>query len=179
MLEKVRKILNNFLNKAVPRRDRLPFLFLAAAGVFNHFLYEWTGSAFAALSCPVNESVWEHLKLLFFPFLIWCVWNYMLKKPGPASYFYDCGIAVVCGMASIVVLFYTYTGCLGKDFLVLDILIFLVGILVSLRVMHRAGRRLSTVPPITVTYAGWAVFVICFFVFTCYPPDIPLFFPYG
>lgn len=178
MLKRLKKYLNKFLNKTIPAGDRLPFLFLVLAGMLNHFLYEWTGSALAALSCPVNESVWEHLKLLFFPFLVWCVWNYLLKKPKPAPYFYYCGISVACGMASIIVLFYTYTGCLGKNFFVLDILIFLIGILVSLRVVHKAERHFYAVPSITVIYGGWAALVMCFFVFTCYPPDIPLFFPY-
>ena len=42
--------------------------FVLAAGSLAHFLYDWTGSnAIAGLFVPVNESVWEHMKLLFFP----------------------------------------------------------------------------------------------------------------
>ncbi len=154
------------------------FFFLAAAGVLNHFLYEWTGSAVTALFCPVNESTWEHLKLLFFPFLFQMIWNYIRKKPKPAAYFYYSGISVLCGMVSIIALFYTYTGCIGKNFLIMDILIFFAGVWVSLKSMHKTAEHLHIVPSITVTYAGWLILVLCFFVFTCYPPDIPLFFPY-
>lgn len=46
-------------------------------GVINHFLYEWTGNnSFIALFCATNESTWEHLKLLFFPYLIWVIVSY-------------------------------------------------------------------------------------------------------
>ena len=47
------------------------FLFVAAAGSLLHFLYEYSGqNPLAACISPVNESTWEHLKLLFFPYLV-------------------------------------------------------------------------------------------------------------
>lgn len=39
-------------------------------GVALHFLYDWFPSPLAALFSPINESVWEHLKLLFWPMLL-------------------------------------------------------------------------------------------------------------
>lgn len=181
MHKKINSERNMAFGKIIPAKDRLPFFFLAAAGVLNHFLYEWTGSGAVALFCPVNESTWEHLKLLFFPFLFWTIWGYIRKKPGTDktdSYIFRSGISVLGGMLSILVLFYTYTGCIGRNFLVMDILIFLAGILISLRIMRRGVRHIFFIPPVTVTYAGWAGVLLCFFVFTCYPPDIPLFFPF-
>lgn len=41
----------------------------AAAGTALHFLYEVSPNLISALLSPVNESVWEHLKLLFWPTL--------------------------------------------------------------------------------------------------------------
>ena len=39
----------------------------AAAGTALHFLYDWLPHPLTALIAPVNESPWEHLKLLFWP----------------------------------------------------------------------------------------------------------------
>ena len=40
-------------------------------GTLFHFLFELLGqNAFVGLFTPVNESVWEHLKLIYFPFII-------------------------------------------------------------------------------------------------------------
>ena len=152
------------------------FIFIAAAGTLNHFLYEWTGSPFAAFFCPVNESVWEHLKLLFFPFLFWSLWNYIRKKPDASSYFFYHFLAIICGMLSILVLFYTYTGIIGKNFLLLDILTFLLGILITLHMIPRLRRYFSSVPSVEAVYTAWMAVILCFFIFTCFPPDIPLFF---
>ena len=40
-------------------------------GTLAHFVYDWSGqNSFIGLLTPVNESTWEHMKLLFFPMLI-------------------------------------------------------------------------------------------------------------
>ena len=44
------------------------FLFTAAVGALLHFTYDWSGgTVLAAAFSAVNESTWEHMKLLFFP----------------------------------------------------------------------------------------------------------------
>lgn len=44
------------------------FIFISVLGVLLHFTYEWSGdNAVVGLFSAVNESTWEHLKLLFFP----------------------------------------------------------------------------------------------------------------
>ena len=41
----------------------------AALGVLLHFLWQWLPNPVLALVSPVRESVWEHVKLLYFPLL--------------------------------------------------------------------------------------------------------------
>lgn len=166
-------------NKCLPRKDWPAFAFTAAAGTFNHFLYEWTGSALTACFCPVNESVWEHLKLLFFPFLFWCLWNYLCTRPRASAYFFYRLLSSLSGMLFIVTFFYTYTGIIGRNFLFIDILTFLLGIIVTLRSIPIFTKRFPCVPSAAFTYTAWVIVVLCFFTFTCFPPDLPLFYTYG
>lgn len=53
-----------------PKRQ-LVITWLAAllAGFVLHFVYQWQPNAVTALFSPVNESLWEHIKLIFWPFL--------------------------------------------------------------------------------------------------------------
>ena len=53
-----------------PKRQ-LTVTWIAAilAGCVLHFLYGWWPNALTALFSPVNESLWEHVKLVFWPFL--------------------------------------------------------------------------------------------------------------
>ena len=44
------------------------------AGAALHFLYGWLPNGFTALVSPVCESLWEHVKLLFWPYLLAALW---------------------------------------------------------------------------------------------------------
>lgn len=47
-------------------------IFATIMGTLAHFLYDWSGkNRVVGLFTPVNESVWEHMKLLFFPMLLY------------------------------------------------------------------------------------------------------------
>ena len=49
-------------------------LFVIITGTLSHFFYDWSGnSRIAGFVTPVNESVWEHMKLLFFPMLLYAL----------------------------------------------------------------------------------------------------------
>ncbi|MBD5084042.1 MAG: hypothetical protein HDT33_02995 [Clostridiales bacterium] len=45
------------------------YLITAAAGVLLHFLFSWFPNPVTALVSPVRESIWEHVKILYFPLL--------------------------------------------------------------------------------------------------------------
>ena len=49
-------------------------LFVLITGTLAHFVYEWSGNNFIlGFFFPVNESIREHMKLCFFPMLVWSV----------------------------------------------------------------------------------------------------------
>jgi len=53
-----------------PKRQLiLTFAAVVLAGCALHFLYGWQPNAATALFSPVNESLWEHVKLVFWPYL--------------------------------------------------------------------------------------------------------------
>ena len=63
----------------------------AAVGAGLHFLYDAVPNVLPALISPVNESVWEHLKLRFFPMLLTAFW---LARQTPDRYALWSGIFV-------------------------------------------------------------------------------------
>ena len=56
-------------------------VFSLIVGTLLHFTYEWSGeNKFIASFSAVNESVWEHLKLVFYPMLIAGIVEYFFVK---------------------------------------------------------------------------------------------------
>ena len=59
------------MQKRLLRWELIGFAFTGAVGTLLHFVYEWTGgNPLIAAFCAVNESTWEHMKLLFVPFFL-------------------------------------------------------------------------------------------------------------
>ena len=92
----------------------LGLIFVSVSGVLLHFAFDWSdGSFFIAPFSAVNESIWEHMKLLFYPMLGFAVLEHrLLKDPGP-SFWYVKMKGILLGFVLIPVIYYTYTGALG------------------------------------------------------------------
>lgn len=55
--------------KTSPRRVRLVFVLTLLGGILLHFLYGWFPSPLTAIFSPIRESLWEHVKIIYWPFL--------------------------------------------------------------------------------------------------------------
>ena len=100
-------------------------VFTVMAGALLHFVFEWSGgSPLAAAFSAVNESTWEHMKLLFFPmFLFSAVQAGFLGRTYP-NILAVRAVSTLVGVILIPVLFYTYTGVLGYHVMWADIAVF-------------------------------------------------------
>ena len=84
-------------------------------GTILHFLYEWTGkSELAALISGVNESTWEHMKLLYFPLFAFAVVQSFFFK-GNSNFWCVKLRGILTGLILIPLIFYTYNGVIGKS----------------------------------------------------------------
>lgn len=103
------------------------FFFVAALGTLLHFTYDWSGGwKVAAAFSAVNESTWEHMKLLFFPlFLLSMGQVFFLGRDYP-NFLAARAAGTLLGLLLIPVLFYTYTGILGTHLWWADIAVFLL-----------------------------------------------------
>ena len=103
------------------------FLWTAAIGTLLHFLYDWSGgSAVAAAFAAVNESTWEHMKLLFFAMLFFSAAQVCLMGRTYPNLPAVRTVSTVTGLLLIPALFYTYTGALGVQAAWVNIAIFYV-----------------------------------------------------
>lgn len=91
------------------------FAVVSLIGTILHFLYEWTGkSPWAAPFSGINESTWEHMKLLFWPMLLFSVVEWFFFKDN-RDFFSIKLRGILLGIALIPLLFYTYNGVIGPS----------------------------------------------------------------
>ena len=152
------------------------FAVVSLGGTLLHFLYDWLGEAkwIAPLS-GINESTWEHMKLLFWPMFIFAV---------AQSFFFEDRKDFWCvklrgillGISLIPILFYTYNGAIGKSPDWLNIAIFFI----SAAVAYLYETKLFNENRLTCKSPKTSISVLCiiallFVLFTFRTPEIGIF----
>lgn len=151
-------------------------IFVIFTGTISHFIYEWSGKNFIlGFFFPVNESTWEHMKLCFFPMLVYSM--FMKKKLENA---YPCVASALLfgtlfGTFLIPIIFYTYTGILGKNFLPLDIATFILSVLLAFLAVYRFTLSCRVVAYTDLLRLSVLVTTVFFFIFSYFPPKLGIF----
>src|SRR6056297_3131044 len=100
-------------------------------GSLLHFTYEWSDqNSLVAIFSPVNESVWEHLKMAFYGMLFYSVFEYLVAGHDHKNFLFAKALTAVIAAALVVVLYYGYTEFINQS-LTLDIIIFAIAIILA------------------------------------------------
>ena len=152
------------------------FALVTFGGTILHFLYDWTGgNTLISPFSGVNESTWEHMKLLFWPLFLFALVQRLFFRD--QENFWCVKLAeILLGLALIPVLFYTYNGALGKSPDWVNIAIFYITALLVFLFERWAFQkdRLHCKYPV-LAFAAICLIGAAFVVFTFAPPQIPLF----
>lgn len=154
----------------------LGFVFTGLSGTLLHFLYDWTNqSLLIAPFSATNESTWEHMKLLYFPWLIFALIQNRYFKDFENFWCVKL-FGVLTGLILIPVLFYTMNGVFGKTPDWINISIFFIsaaaGFIVESRMFRKDNLQCKWSP---VAFAVICFIGLLFILFTFAPPKIPLF----
>ena len=152
------------------------FAFTSLIGTFLHFLYDLTGGKlWAAVISGVNESTWEHMKLLFFPMLIFAVAQSFFFE-GRKDFWCIQLRSILLGQILIPIFFYTYNGAVGKSPDWLNIAIFFICAFFAYRYQTKQFNKENASCPFPLL-ALWVLIGIAllFALFTFFPPEIGLF----
>ncbi len=146
-------------------------LFVIVIGTFSHFVYGWSGkNPFFALFCPVNESTWEHMKLLFFPSCLYVSYLSFRMSSHFSTIITAACLGIFVGTFSIPLIFYSYTSILGSHYLLLDILTFILSTVICFLSIYIVEQYFClSIPHIALT--ALVLLMFCFFIFTFYPPN--------
>ena len=164
------------MNRSISLWQLMGFAVTSLGGTILHFLYDWLGGAlWVAPFSGVNESTWEHMKLLFWPMLLFAVVQSFFFKEREDFWCVKLR-GILLGMVLIPVIFYTYNGAVGRSPDWLNIAIFFV----VAAAVYLYEARLFEDGRVKCGSPKWAVAVlgalaVLFVVFTFITPEIGLF----
>jgi hypothetical protein len=150
---------------------------ISLVGSAMHFVYGWSGNiAFIGAVAPVNESVWEHFKLGFFPTLAYGLILYAFLKRQMNNFAIGMAIELYLIPVLIGAIFYIYRAIVGHEILAVDIASFVVAVavgqLVSCNILSaKKFPWWTSILGIVLIAMLAAVFIL----FTFDPPHLPIF----
>ena len=164
------------MKRSVGLWELMGFALASLGGTLLHFLYDQLNKAWwIAPFSGVNESTWEHMKLLFWPMLLFAVVQ--------SRFFGDrrdflCIKArgILLGIGLIPVLFYTYNGVIGRSPDWINIAIFFISAAIAYVYETRlfAGGRVICKNPRRALLLLCTIAVL-FAVFTFKTPTLGIF----
>ena len=164
-----------FNKKSILRLEVISTIFIMISGVILHFAYEWSGNnILVGILTPINESVWEHLKLLFFPMLVTLIIGYFYEGEDYENYICSKTLGIISSMIFTVIAFYTYSGIIGTNIDFINIALFFVAVILGQYISYKnifsnKSCNLKT----TITFLILVALLFIYFTFS--PPNIALF----
>lgn len=150
-------------------------IFVCILGTLLHFTYEFFGeNIFVAAFSAVNESVWEHLKLLFFPMLLTTIIGYFYIGKNTPNFLCSKVFGIIVSMLFIIIFFYTYTGIIGKSIVFIDIASFFVAVILGEYLSYKlmiSNFKCNNITAVVIL----TIILISFIVFTYFTPKIGIF----
>jgi len=144
-----------------------------------HFLYDLSGrNPVIGLIAAVNESVWEHSKMVLLPIICWWTIYYIItgrkNNINKDKWFTSALVALLTALLTIPMMYYFYTEAFGVEILAIDIFILflalLFGQLLGLH-FYKYSKGINSYMVISI----FIVLILLFALFTFYPPHLPLF----
>ena len=155
----------------------IPLLFVI--GALLHFAYDVLGeSPIVGLFAPVNESIWEHAKMVVWPIILWWGLYYRFRgeayKINPNKWFAGALTSLLVALIAMPMLYYFYTEAFGVEIVWVDVLILLLALLFG-QLLGLHAYRYSKGIPVPWAFAAFGGIILLFFLFPFFPPQIPWF----
>lgn len=154
------------------------YIFVGIVGAALHFTFELSNfsSNWVAFFSAVNESTWEHLKMVFWPGVFFALLEYTYVKDLANNFLVSKTVNVFLMSLVITVGWYIYAPALGRSVFPIDLTLYYVAVFIG----HYVGYRIMKMPPLKpkiyrAAAAGMIVMLIAFSTFTFLPPRIFLF----
>ena len=164
------------MKRSIQLWQLMGFGITSLAGTILHFLYDWLGgSVWVAAFSGVNESTWEHMKLLFWPTFIYAAVQSFFFRDRKDFWCVKLR-GILLGLALIPIIFYTYNGVIGKSPDWINITIFFIS--AAIAYLYETGLFNSqklTCRSSKAAFAALCVIALLFVIFTFKTPTLNIF----
>lgn len=137
----------------------IPFIFLAGFGLhyaWDFFHRWWPIGIFA----PINESLWEHLKLVFWPALLYGLLELMILRVAFSRILLAKGVSLLFMLPALIVFHKLYRLLTKDPVVLLDIFFFLVTVTIGQWISWRVLQQRKMPTALSCISGGFLLIVM-------------------
>ena len=153
----------------VSKKNIFMIIFLFLLSFLWHFMYDWFPSVLTSIFFPVNESIWEHMKIIFYCLFIGSV----LEKKGN-NYYLNILVKSLVGVLFYLIIFIPLYLIFGESmFISISLMLFtyIIMELLGIKISKQEELNIIVLPIIIIILIS-----ILFSILTYYPLHNFLFF---
>lgn len=153
----------------VSKKNIFMIIFLFLLSFLWHFMYDWFPCVLTSIFFPVNESIWEHMKIIFYCLLIGSV----LEKKGN-NYYLNILVKPLVGVLFYLIIFIPLYLIFGESMFIsisLMLFIYIIMELLGIKISKQEELNIKVLPIIIIILIS-----ILFSILTFYPLHNFLFF---
>ena len=153
----------------VNKKNIFMIIFLFLLSFLWHFMYDWFPCVLTSIFFPVNESIWEHMKIIFYCLLIGSV----LEKKGN-NYYLNILVKPLVGVLFYLIIFIPLYLIFGESmFISISLMLFtyIIMELLGIKISKQEELNIKALPIIIIILIS-----ILFSILTFYPLHNFLFF---
>lgn len=181
MVRCMMKTQSNIQKTSIFRWEMWGIIFIVLVGSLLHFTFDFSGGwrPLGVISA-VNESVWEHLKLAFWPAIFWTIIEFFFvrrpTKDTSPNFILAKAIGAYIMPLIIVAIFYSYTAFTGHSILAVDLSSFVIAVVIGQIVSYKLWclLRLTRIFN-SLGLVMLVIGVLLFAILTFYPPVVGIF----
>ena len=144
----------------------------------THFLYEWLPNPFFAIFFPVNESIWEHMKMIYTTILLYGIIEYFILKKfkkNPNNYILSIFLKSIIAVPIFLIIFLPIYYNFGENMIITFILLFIT-LLITNYIGYKIQESKSITFQIQFAILGILIVYVIMGILTFNPPHNELFF---
>jgi len=154
------------------------FFFIGIIGAALHFTFELSNfsNMVVAFFSAVNESTWEHLKMVFWPGVFFALIEYSYIRDRVNNFLIAKTVSLFVMPLVIAIGWYGYTPFTQRSVFPLDLLLFYIAVFIGQLISYKLLSLASLEKKFhTLSATIMLLMLIAFSAFTFYPPEIFLF----
>ncbi len=141
-----------------------------------HSLYNYLPNFITSIIVPVNESIWEHMKMIFSSYMLFLLIQILFYKKKPHNLISSFVITALFNIVIFLIIYLPLNAIIGKEIMSVTLIVYFISILISNYLLFKLQEKKENKTLNKIMGLSIILIYLIFTLLTYYPIKIDLFY---